>query len=369
MMITVNLLINLEIAGCQYVHYPDNFGIALALNRTLLYKKPKGHFYEPNEFEKYCEPITTSCNFTLDNETVVDYNFDEPQIDAKILRINDLRYQDNRTNLLPTNLPKNLYPRLEKLLEDPQGWWLGQIFMFLTKLRPQYQKMSQEIAKKLGLTKYPTMAIHIRRGNKIKEIEFQPVDAYMKHVKEFFDTIELSRNIDKRQVLVLSDDSRVIFKLRKKYPDYEFLFNEDLSKDAQNYERHNQSALQIYLELQLVSMCDGWVGTFSSNLGRRHYDSQQWFHIDAKTFTKSLDFHYSEWGENPITYIVNMPHNDKDNEFKVNKGDYVDLDYVLGQSDGHLIVRSRKSGNTGIVPSFKLDRIFDVIDIPIFNVQ
>jgi hypothetical protein len=327
-----------------------------------------GHYYEHDEFEKYCEPLTTTCNFTLDNEYVENWSaqniaFDNAKLSAlkaaKIIRIDSPRMVPKPNSFLPTNLPKSLYPRLEKLLEDPEGWWLGQIFKFLTRLRPEYQKMAEEMAERLNL-KSPTIAVHIRRGNKVKEIKPQPIEAYMTQVKEYFDIIELSQKIEKRRVLVVTDEPKVLGELLKKYKDYTFLFEGDLSKEAQNYERKNQSALEIYMEFQLVSRCDGWVGTFSSNLGRRHYDAQQWFHKDVKTFTKSLDYRYYEWRENAAKYSVNV-HHQTDNFLVETSGRY------YSNLGGKTVVVSEKSKKTENLPSFKLDRIFDTYDIPIFN--
>jgi glycoprotein 6-alpha-L-fucosyltransferase len=350
--------------GCQFILYMDDFHASLVLNRSLVFKKPPLFFYEPDEHQKFCKPITETCNFTFTEKEVVKY---PGKNDTRIIRTDPyIRLYARPNKLLPTNLPTQLFPRLDKLLEEPDVWWIGQILKFVTRLRPHYQKLVRETAAKIGIES-PIVGVHIRRGNKVKEIAPASVTSYMAYVKEFYEVIQLSRRIDKKRVFIVTDEPSVIDELEQKYPDYEFLFNHDFSNNVSHYQSQNTSAWPIYIDTQLMAMCDCFVGTFSSNLGRRFYAANYWLHKDANTFSKSIDYRYYENSDNPVFYQAIIEHTDPNSNATMSVGDFGILRSLYYDTSGLFSLELNKTGKTINVPKFKLEKIFDTIHIGVFD--
>lgn len=347
--------------GCQFVFYADTFVSSLILNRTLVYRKPKSHYYEHDEFQKYCEPLITSCNFSFTEKEITGW---PGKVSSKILNNINFRKDVAHPDIyVMTSMPAQVFNRFNKLFEEPDIWWMSQILKFITPLRPKYQKMVDDTAKRLGISS-PIVGIHVRRGDKKKEIAYQPLEAYMTYVKEYYDILELTRKIVKRRVFIASDDPNIPVEAKKKYPDYEFLFDYEYSTDVQNYEDKNKNPFPIYLEMRLMSMCDCWIGTFSSNIGRRYYYSQYWNHKDALTFSKSLDYHLYENWENVQLYKVVIQH--KGINFEALVGDIVQL-HDLWDTMGQYLVISQRTKQKGFIPKFKIERIFDTVNMPVFD--
>jgi glycoprotein 6-alpha-L-fucosyltransferase len=341
----------------------DNFQASLVLNRSIVFKKPPLFYYEPNEYQKFCEPITKICNFTFTDQEVVKW---PGKNDTRILRTNrNLRMLLHPNKLLPTNLPSQLFPRLERLFEEPDIWWVGQILKFLTRLRPNYQKLVRKTAAKIGI-KSPIAGVHIRRGNKAKEVWLEPLENYMNKVKEFYDIIELSRQIDQKRVFIVTDEPSVIDEVKQKYPDYEFLFNHEFSNNVSHYESQNASAWPVYIDIQLMAMCDCWIGTFSSNLGRRFYAANYWFHKDANTFSKSIDYRYYENSDNRMLYKVIIEHVDSNTNASFSVGEVGILKKFYDKIGMFSLIKT-KTGQKINIPKFKLEKVFETVDMPVFD--
>lgn len=48
--------------GCQRIYYSLTMAIAYGIERTLIYHKSDDSNYEKDEYERYYEPISLSCN-------------------------------------------------------------------------------------------------------------------------------------------------------------------------------------------------------------------------------------------------------------------------------------------------------------------
>jgi glycoprotein 6-alpha-L-fucosyltransferase len=214
--------------------------------------------------------------------------------------------------------------------------------------------------------KRPIVGVHIRRGNKVTEVSPEPLENYMKKVQEFYDIYGLSQKLDKKRVFIVSDDPKVVDEAKDKYPDYEFVFNHEFSSNVSNYQSKNTSALPIYIDIQLMAMCDTWIGTFSSNLGRRFYAALYWLHKDVNTFSKSLDYRYYENYDNEIRYKIIIEHEDVEQNATFSVGD---IGILLGIDDkiGVFPLKSTTTGKTVNIPKFKLEKLFDTVNMPVFD--
>ncbi len=75
------------------------------------------------------------------------------------------------------------------------------------------------LEEKTGIKK-PFLAIHIRRSDKITEAPYQPVEAYMKYVEEYFELLDIKKGkkLEEKRVYVASDDPKILEECRQKYP-------------------------------------------------------------------------------------------------------------------------------------------------------
>ena len=89
----------------------------------------------------------------------------------------------------------------------------------------------------------------------------------MKHVLEWFRKQKLTQPDIKTRVYVASDEPRVLSECRKKYPDVEFLGDQDVAKSAAVSSRYSDSSLRgVIQDIHLLSLTDYLVCTFSSQV-------------------------------------------------------------------------------------------------------
>jgi glycoprotein 6-alpha-L-fucosyltransferase len=259
-----------------------------------------------------------------------------------------------RIPFLFTAVPSDLLPHLEKSFEEPQAWWSSQIAKYLLRLKPEYQKIVEESMVKMGFKK-PIVGIHLRRGNKITEVPYQPIEAYMHYANEYFDVLELTQKVDQRRVYIATDDPEVLKETKEKYPEYVILSNQDIDNVAKDYEKTNVSSLGIIVQSRILSQCDYYVFTMSSNLGRKFYEFFLWNHSSDKDLVKSLDWRHFEDFESHQYFNVVMKHQaSQPREYSANVGDIIDI-HRFDQNGFMRVVKDRKT--LGEIPSFKLDRI------------
>ena len=91
------------------------------------------------------------------------------------------------------------------------------------------------------------VGIHIRRTDKLdKEAAFHGVEEYMKHVKTFFQQVEINTgntSLSPKIVYIASDDPGVFSECRTKYPEYTFLGDEARAQSAKISSRYNKNSL------------------------------------------------------------------------------------------------------------------------------
>jgi glycoprotein 6-alpha-L-fucosyltransferase len=75
------------------------------------------------------------------------------------------------------------------------------------------------LGEKTGIEK-PYLAFHVRRSDKITEAAYQPVEAYMKYVEEYFEFLDIKsgKKLVEKRVYVASDDPKILDECRQKYP-------------------------------------------------------------------------------------------------------------------------------------------------------
>jgi hypothetical protein len=114
----------------------------------------------------------------------------------------------------------------------------------------------------------PYAGLHIRRGDKLREAKFKPLQDYLKIV----DTVTKQENFP---VFVATDDQRVIEDIKKlspKRPVYHFVFPENNGFDMDkfsvlNKQQQKQQIIQLLAEVEMLIEAQLFVGSFTSNVG------------------------------------------------------------------------------------------------------
>ncbi len=357
--------------GCQMASYVNCFNVAFGLGRALDFYKTSVMHYEQDQYQRYYLP-TTTCNASQLPDKVVDWPGMENStvIHASALRGFNPKVRE-KYNLL--TMPAELEPQILRVFEEPSAWWMSEINKFLFKPKPETERMFAEAAGRLKFKK-TIVGVHIRRTDKYLETDFQPVELYMEAVNGFYDQLELTEKVEQRRIYLLTDEPKVIEEIRRNYTNYEVIVNEDASKKASDYHNQRSSATGIMTDVQLASLCDFFVGTFSSNVGRRIYEFMYHQHIDAHERVFSLDNRYFEWGESPQRFKVLMDHKPiAPNELAAVAGDLLEIHpkkNILDILDfrGVMPMANLNSSKTGWFPSFKVEKIFDVTDFPNYGI-
>lgn len=263
------------------------------------------------------------------------------------------------------DVPKELLPKLDKLTSVQAIWFHGQIEEFLLKLKSHYKHHIEKTAKQIGF-KHPIVGVHIRRTDKIVEADFRSILRYMEKVEEFYDILELTQKIDKRRIYLATDEPAVIEKIFRRYSkSFEIIVNANHSTEAKNDSTRFISPLGIITDVNLLSRCDYFVGTLSSNIGRRIFEFMFRQNLDAPERVASVDSNFYEIGNLVQKYKVLINHNSSNNrELQIKAGE------IVSSGDHNILTGLTKvtyQGKKGLIPSYKIEEIVEAVDFPKFN--
>jgi len=190
----------------------------------------------------------------------------------------------------PAVIPEPIRRQVEIFHGNPIVWWLGQFIRFLWK-------PNEEIRKEIGTPeiKHPIVGVQVRRTDKRSEAKFYNIEDYMAHVEQWYMNYSLNHPRENfvKSVYLATDAPEIIHEARKKYPDYEFIGDENTAESAKTSSRYSKSGLSGAIrDVEMLSRCDYIVCTFSSNVGRLAYELMQRNKIDASQDYYSLDVAY-----------------------------------------------------------------------------
>lgn len=247
----------------------------------------------------------------------------------------------------------------------PAVWFNSQIEEFLLKLKPEYKNHIEKTAKELGF-EHPIVGVHIESTDKFQETSFKLIEQYMERVKYYFDTLELTQKVDKKRIFLSTDEPLVVKKLIELYSNsYEIISNFSYAIEAENSTSRIENPLSIITDVNLLARCDYFVGTFSSNVGKRVLEFMYRQNLDAPENAVSIDSTYSEGSNMVFKYKVLISHkSSKSHELQADVGDIVlssDYNLIKGWTKGII-------GNSiGLIPSYKIEEIPIEVDFPKFE--
>jgi len=164
---------------------------------------------------------------------------------------------------------------MEDTLADMKRYIYSRLFAF----NAQVLARRDALLKQLGLTGEQYIGVHIRRGDKIRELvpgqNFVDVDIFAQKVRE--SCVVLGKPTCK--VYVASDWADAVGELQRRVPEMQFVAQERLPEvmyNVRNDRREDegwkdQAEASFVLDLSMLVNSDVFVGTSSSNVGRFIY--------------------------------------------------------------------------------------------------
>ncbi|XP_046372255.1 alpha-(1,6)-fucosyltransferase-like [Haliotis rufescens] len=350
--------------GCQLHHVVYCLIVAYATERTLVLES-KSWRYAPKGWETVFQPLSNTCN-TRSGEQAHHWGPATQIQNAKIVELPIVDSMHPRPDFMPLAIPQDLAPRLLRLHGDPPVWWIGQFVKYLTRPQPHLKEDMERTKKALNF-KSPIVGVHVRRTDKVGvEAAFHGIDEYMEFVNEYFDRLEAKSPVEQRRIYLATDDANLLREAREKYPTYQFISDNDISKTASLGTRYSDSSLRgVILDIHFLSMCDYLVCTFSSQVCRVAYEVMQTMHGDASAWFKSLDDVYYFGGQNAHNMRALETHEPK-NKHEI-KMEVDDLMGIAGNHwDGFSKGVNRRSGQSGLYPSYKVKNEIAVVKFPTY---
>jgi len=348
--------------GCQIHHAIYCFLVAYGTERTLILKS-KGWRYNKKGFQDVFLPMSETCTDPEGSSRSGWPGKDSTQV----VELPIVDSVNPRPPYLPPAVPADLVDRISRLHGDPIVWWVAQFLKYMLRPQPHLQEMLDTTVSNFNF-EHPIVGIHIRRTDKVgTEAAFHPVEEYMKYVEEWFRKEELTNPEVKRRVYVASDDPKVLGECRKKYPDIEFLGDQNVAKSAAVSSRYSDSSLRgVIQDIHMLSITDYLVCTFSSQVCRIAYEIMQQNHVDASNRFKSLDdiWYYGGQDEHQQEAVLGH-HQVHHGEIEMDVGD------VLGVAgnhwDGFNKGRNHRTNRVGLYPEFKTREKLRIVEFPTYE--
>jgi len=347
--------------GCQIHHAIYCFLVAYGTERTLILKS-KGWRYNKKGFQDVFLPMSETCTNPEGSSRSGWPGKDSTQV----VELPIVDSVNPRPPFLPPAVPADLVDRISRLHGDPIVWWVSQFLKYMLRPQPHLQEMLDTTVSNFNI-EHPIVGIHIRRTDKVgTEAAFHPVEEYMKYVEEWFRKQELTNADIKRRVYVASDDPKVLGECRKKYPEIEFLGDQNVAKSAAVSSRYSDSSLRgVIQDIHMLSITDYLVCTFSSQVCRIAYEIMQQGHVDASNRFKSLDdiWYYGGQDEHQQEAVLN--HHAVHGEIELEVGDVMG---VAGNHwDGFNKGRNHRTNRVGLYPEFKTREKLRIVEFPTYE--
>lgn len=348
--------------GCQIHHAIYCFLVAYGTERTLILKS-QGWRYNKKGFEEVFLPLSETCR----DPSGGSHSTWPGSSDTQVVDLPIVDSVSPRPPYLPPAVPADLVDRIARLHGDPIVWWVAQFLKYMLRPQPHLEAMLQSTVTNFKL-EHPIVGVHIRRTDKVgTEAAFHAVEEYMTHVLEWFRKQQLTNPEVKARVYVASDEPRVLGECRKKYPDVEFLGDQDVAKSAAVSSRYSDSSLRgVIQDIHLLSLTDYLVCTFSSQVCRIAYEIMQQNHVDASNRFKSLDDIWYYGGQDEHQQEAIFSHTpSRHGEIELKVGDVVG---VAGNHwDGTNKGRNHRTNKVGLYPEYKTRERLRVVSFPTYD--
>uniref|UniRef100_A0A671Q8T0 Alpha-(1,6)-fucosyltransferase n=1 Tax=Sinocyclocheilus anshuiensis TaxID=1608454 RepID=A0A671Q8T0_9TELE len=335
--------------GCQLHHVVYCFMIAYGTQRTLILESQNWR-YATGGWETVFKPVSETCTDRTGASTG-HWSGEANDRDVQVIELPIVDSLHPRPPYLPLAIPEDLADRLQRLHGDPPVWWVSQFVKYL--IRPQAWLLKE--------------MVHVRRTDKVgTEAAFHPIEEYMVHVEDHYQSLAQRMHVDKKRVYLATDDPSLLQEAKSKYPDYEFISDNSISWSAGLHNRYTENSLRgVILDIHFLSRTNFLVCTFSSQVCRVAYEIMQTLHPDASSFFYSLDDIYYFGGQNAHNQIAIYPHQPrKSDDIPLEPGDVIGI--AGNHWDGYSKGINRKTGRTGLYPSYKVKEKIETVKYPTY---
>ncbi|CAI4226749.1 unnamed protein product [Auanema sp. JU1783] len=351
--------------GCQLHHVAYCFLTAFGTGRTLVLKDNGVKWrYSRKGWNAVFQPVT-KCDY----KTVVGKdpigNF-EMNAQSRVVSLGIVDGMVNKPPFLPLSFPRQLADDLLKLHSNPPVYFVSQFIWYLMRGNEKMNAALNATKEQIGFDKGPIVGIQVRRTDKIgTEASFHSVEEYMEWVDIWFRVTErrMGRKL-KRRVYIASDDPQVLPEAKKNYPKYEVFGDISIANTAQVNQRYTDSSLfGVITDIELLSECDYLVCTFSSQVCRMGFELMQIRKGDTGDSFHSLDDLYYYGGQYPHEQIIVEDYFPRrTEELELRAGDVVGI--AGNHWDGFSKGQNRRTGKTGLYPSYKAIENWRIVDFP-----
>lgn len=252
---------------------------------------------------------------------------------------------------LINDIPYHIKNQITHMVGDPQAWWMGQILKHMLKVA--HKKKFDAMSLKINFN-IPIVGVQIIRHEKEEERTKFPLEAYMEHVEEYFDILELTKKVPKRRILLSTDEPDVIKEAKEKYTNYEIIAFDIPASDnlTEKFERY-------IMDTTVLVKCPYFVCALSASMSRRVYEFMYQRYMDADLRIISLDHHHYI-NDFPQNYFVLIDHKPFDfTELEVKKGERLTR-ISMSDEGGMGKFKHKKTSKEGFVPLFKVEQLVSV---------
>ncbi|HVJ48136.1 O-fucosyltransferase family protein [Desulfitobacterium sp.] len=265
-----------------------------------------GDSFQSNAFELYFEPIS---DYSIHDLVQPGYTYYPPIWNSKNLMIEDLdkvawMYRNlgdmmsSDANVVVSDVHYFIRPMLNFITKD--HWAYGMIahqiyrglFDKYIKLKPDIEEEIQEFYDAQLKGEHPLLGIHIRGGDKVREVED------LSHLNKQYH-IEINNCIKKydiKKILLLTDCEEVVQEFHQRYGSM-VVFTDcrrSLLNDTNNaahlkeYSVRRRKGIEIIKDTYLAAKCDFFIGNGYSNVSYTVKRLKDWPEANVKLFYRDL---------------------------------------------------------------------------------
>ncbi|BFZ12311.1 hypothetical protein BsWGS_15350 [Bradybaena similaris] len=355
--------------GCMLHHFVYCLITAYAMGRTLVLDDSVPGNYAQKDWDTVLEPVSKTCDVRSVKGNMTDWKVSLEYVgryDNIYLPL--IRYLNPRPVFVPPAVPADLAKELSILHGNPSVWWIGQIVAYLFRLKPDVLNEVALRGEKNGFQN-TIIGVHVRRTDKVgTEAAFHPLEEYMRHVKEFYDQLEITQPGITRMVYLATDEPTVISEARDKYPTYKFINDFNSTNSANLTTRYTLNSLVgIITDVYYLARCDYVVCTLSSQVCRVAFEFLQTLHGDVSNNFRSLDtsFYYSSQNTHYFT-AVEAYRSSKVGHIEILPGDLIAVGVAGNHWDGFTKGTNQRTNHSGLYPSYKTEDVVVAADMPTY---
>uniref|UniRef100_H2XWX5 GT23 domain-containing protein n=1 Tax=Ciona intestinalis TaxID=7719 RepID=H2XWX5_CIOIN len=281
--------------GCIMHDLTNKLNIATSYNKTMILQTSTSIYTRSQIMSDILEPISKKCQVPIKEFSDLTKNklcFIKRQISGRAYAFRYPVFTDE------------MWGNVEAFHSDPMGWWISQMLKSLFKPKPKLQERMDYYAENVDFSSPIVGYVHVRRTDKLTDDRefavFRPLSEFMKHVEEWYDKYDLRQaglgnNLKVEQRVYLASDDLAVWDEAKIFDKYTFFGNKEFTERASEIKtRDTKSGLEdIIIEATLLSKCNFFVGTLSSEIGQLAIEMKQSTQLqDVFYDVRSLEYEY-----------------------------------------------------------------------------